>query len=63
MMLCPHCGDEITGHELALMMRAVNSEKQQEASRLNGSRPVKKGSKPRGWPKGKLRKPIEREED
>ncbi len=35
----------------------VKSPAKARASRENGSAPVKKGSKPRGWPKGKKRKP------
>lgn len=60
-MQCPHCHAEITGSELASMMRSVNSEAQKKASRENGKKPVKEGSRPRGWPKGRPRK--QREED
>ena len=45
-MTCPHCGAEITGPELAAMMRAVNSEAQKQAARANG----KKGGRPRKRP-------------
>ena len=50
-MKCPHCGTEITGAELAAMMRSVNSEAQKAAARENGKRPVKEGSRSRGRPR------------
>jgi hypothetical protein len=50
-MTCPHCHAEITGPELAAMMRSVNSEAQKQAARANGKRPVKEGSRSRGRPR------------
>ncbi len=41
----------------AALLGSIKSPAKARASRENGSAPVKKGSKPRGWPKGKKRKP------
>lgn len=47
---CPHCGHTIDPVAIAKHIRGETTDAQREASRLNGSRPVKPGSKPRGRP-------------
>lgn len=53
---CPHCNKEIN---IGQILGSVTSEAKAAASRANASKPPKPGSKPRGWPKGKPRKPLD----
>lgn len=52
-MNCPHCQNPVNIGEL---LSQIRSPAKALASRENGRAPVKAGSKPRGWPKGKPRK-------
>ncbi len=53
-MNCPNCQQPIN---IGKILSKVKSPAKARASRENGNAPVKKGSKPRGWPKGKKRNP------
>lgn len=48
--------DYLSRSQAAAALGSIRSKRKSESSAANGAAPVRPGSRPRGWPKGKKRK-------